>query len=445
MNLPSDVTLPELKLHLEFKDTNDPFKNSVETSKYFSDTYNYAGKSKVDIKRYIDKKIYEVKDSTFIVDVEKLFGLEPTIMCSAAKVSDPFYVEYYMQIVDRENGKYLLTPSLHYTNRFTDNLIDPPAGRDSNFFDEFMFNNQFWSNFCNVLLAPWCYGNSQSEYGPTFESINDDVDKKLYYDVNGEYFNAWTTPESYYEAAVPLYFKDPTSTIISCDYRDFFNSEKLKEYAHLKDNDDFLKIGFLKNLDSNNIIHLRYYINDILVMHLKSKQTHSPSNISDSYFKLFFGLNSGFPGDKFSWLSIIKDFKIYCHIDNDEIIIKKNIQDGIAGTNWFNCDINVVEKKNIQDGIAGSNWFNCDIKVIEDPSLKSKEAVEDEINKQLALNPYIDLDELQIFAKINDNNLYPVQFAIQDGKVHIKYTDFIAKKQLYIGSKRQFIHHQYIL
>ena len=118
----------------------------------------------------------------------------------------------------------------------------------------------------------------------------------------------------------------------------------------------------------------------------------------------------------------IKDFKLYCHIDNDEIT-----------------------KNYIKDGAVGTNWFKSSNKVIEDTSLKTKEEVEDEINKQLALNPYIDLNELQIFAKINDNNLYPVTFAIQDGKVHIKYTDFIARKQLYLGSKRQFIHHQYIL
>lgn len=423
MNLPSDVTLPELKLHLEFKDPNDPFKNSVKTSKYFSDVNNYRYINA----KYINNGAVECKDSTFIVNYKLLDYDESVIFMlgsSEPKASEPFYLEYYARVIDRVNNKKILIPWFEYTIYFTDNLINPPADReDRDYFGNFYFQNHFVSNICNLCLIPWCYGNSKSEFGPTFESINDGVDKNIYFDVNSIYMNTWPYSSNGYEASIPLYTKkDPFYY-----YSDILKSENLKEYLNIKDIDEFVKCGFLTNLDSNNFIHIRYYINDTLLIHLKSKQTHLPSNITKLFFRLDLGSNVGsldYIKENQSALTGLKDLKLYCHIDNDEI---------------------GKTKKNIQDGAAGTNWFNSSIKVIEDPSLKSKEEVEDEINKQLSLNPYIDLNELQIFAKINDNNLYPVTFAIQDGKVHIKYTDFIAKKQLYIGSKRQFIHHQYIL
>lgn len=415
MNLPSDVTLPELKLHLEFKDPNDPFKNSVKTSKYFSNVSNY-----VDIdKNLIDKKAATCKDSTFIFNPNLNYADEYLFKCFGAKASEPFYVEYYAQVVDRENNE-LSVPNIVYYISF-DNM-DPFIISDKKYyFNNFKFENHIWTNSCTLKLSPWCVGDSESDYGPLFKSINDDVDENLYFDVNHKDVESLPYPGNGYQSSIPIYFKK--SSVES--YRDAFTNyypitlvlEDLKEYLKLKDKYEFLKYGFLANLDSNNFFHMRYYINDILVFHLKSRQTHLPSNVSNSVFYL-----RSTTHDTELSKSLIKDFKLYCHIDDDD-----------------------TTKKNIKDGIAGTNWFNSSIKVIEDPSLKSKEEVEDEINKQLALNPYIDLNELQIFAKINDNNLYPVQFAIQDGKVHIKYTDFIAKKQLYIGSKRQFIHHQYIL
>lgn len=430
MNLPSDVTLPELKLHLEFNNPNEPLENSVKTSKYFSNISNY---NRID-NNFL--KYIECKDSTLIVHCPEDKEWIYLLACKNFDLSEPFYVEYYLQVEDGED-KNICVPTFYFMIYFTDNLLpNPPGYTYGNYFGDFYFQNQFWVNSCYLNLMPWSYGNSISDYGPTFESIND-TNENLYFDVNSKYINTWDTI-NHNESAIPIRFGK--NSVETSDYKTF---KKLKDYLNIKDN-EYIKYGFLANIDSNNFIHNRYYINDILVSHLKSKQTHSPSNIVINNFIMEsrFNENSNFQNS--STTTILKDFKIYCKINNDKIT-KTDIKDGIAGTNWFNGKINVVEKKYIQDGSIGTNWFNCDIKVIEDPSLKSKEAVEDEINKQLALNPYINLNELQIFARINDNNLYPVQFAIQDGKVHIKYTDFIAKKQLYIGSKRQFIHHQYIL
>lgn len=418
MNLPSDVTLPELKLHLEFKDPNYPFKNSVETSRFFSDVNNYS--DLFNDQNFIEKYT-ECKDSTFIIHHEKdgesftkslIKGYYPI------KLLEPLFIEYYVQVGDGEN---IGIPDFSDSISFTDNIMPEPEhpGDYMKYFGDFLFSTVFLDS-CEIYLKPWSHRNSNSE----FEAI-DDIDKNLYFDAN----------------EIMIGYDHIAAQIALSSGKDvyFLKFKELKDYLNIKDN-DYIKYGFLLNIDSNKFIHIRYYINDIFVFHFKSKQTHSPLNTTN-----FFSLTQGkyYNGDK-NFSTIIKDLKIYCHIDNDEII-RKNIQDGIAGSNWFNCDINVVEKKYIQDGAAGTNWFKSSIKVIDDPSLKTKEGVEDEINNQIALNPYINLNELQIFAKINDNNLYPVTFAIQDGKVHIKYTDFIAKKQLYIGSKRQFIHHQYIL
>ena len=401
MNLPSDVKLPELKLHLEFKDPSNPFKNSVETSRYFSDVNHYT----IIVDEEFIKKYTECKNSTFTIHYKDSKSPRIWISTDISTLLGPFFVEYYVQVGD---GKNISVPTFSNMIKFTDNLIPDPPNTYTDFFERFDFINQFWTNSCYLNLQPWYYGKSRSDFGPTFESIND-TDENLNFDVNDTLrISDRPSNGNRYESSIPINFAK-----ITVDPYESLNFKKLKDYLNINDN-DFIKYGFLVNIDSNNFIHMRYYINDIFVFHLKSKQTHLPLNTSNLFSLGFDYIDKSY--------TTIKDFKLYCHIDNDEIT-----------------------KNYIKDGAVGTNRFKSSIKVIEDPSLKSKEEVEDEINKQLALNPYIDLNELQIFAKINDNNLYPVTFAIQDGKVHIKYTDFIARKQLYLGSKRQFIHHQYIL
>ena len=59
------------------------------------------------------------------------------------------------------------------------------------------------------------------------------------------------------------------------------------------------------------------------------------------------------------------------------------------------------------------------------------------------INTAIEINDIQIFAEINENNYYPIDMSVQDRKIHIKNNEFIVGKKLYIGSKRQFISKSY--
>lgn len=76
-------------------------------------------------------------------------------------------------------------------------------------------------------------------------------------------------------------------------------------------------------------------------------------------------------------------------------------------------------------------------------SYSNIEELETEINNMINCNPEIEINDIQIFAEINENNYYPIDMSVQDGKIHIKNNDFIVGKKLYIGSRRQFINKSY--
>ena len=89
---------------------------------------------------------------------------------------------------------------------------------------------------------------------------------------------------------------------------------------------------------------------------------------------------------------------------------------------------------------------NTDIPIsLEVKASELKNKLEKFINKLIETNDIdIDWNEIRIFAKINDKNFYPIRFEIDSqNKIHIEITEFIADKELYIGSKRQFIYHHY--
>lgn len=89
---------------------------------------------------------------------------------------------------------------------------------------------------------------------------------------------------------------------------------------------------------------------------------------------------------------------------------------------------------------------NTDIPIsLEVKASELKNKLEKFINKLIETNDIdIDWNEIRIFAKINDENFYPIRFEIDSqNKIHIEITEFIADKELYIGSKRQFIYHHY--
>ena len=76
-------------------------------------------------------------------------------------------------------------------------------------------------------------------------------------------------------------------------------------------------------------------------------------------------------------------------------------------------------------------------------SYSNVEELETEINNMVNCNPEIEINDIQIFAEINENNYYPIDMSVQDRKIHIKNNEFIVGKKLYIGSKRQFISKSY--
>lgn len=77
------------------------------------------------------------------------------------------------------------------------------------------------------------------------------------------------------------------------------------------------------------------------------------------------------------------------------------------------------------------------------PNVTNLQAI---IDLKLADNKEIDKDDIQIFAKINNDNYYPIRYVLDSqGKSHVENSDFLKNKQLYIGSKRQYLYHHYTL
>ena len=54
----------------------------------------------------------------------------------------------------------------------------------------------------------------------------------------------------------------------------------------------------------------------------------------------------------------------------------------------------------------------------------------------------IDPEDIAVYVEIDKDNLYPLDISINDGKVKIKDTYFAADRNLYLGSKRQFLYKQ---
>lgn len=72
------------------------------------------------------------------------------------------------------------------------------------------------------------------------------------------------------------------------------------------------------------------------------------------------------------------------------------------------------------------------------------EELENEINNMIKCNPEINVDDIQIFAQINENNLYPIEMSVQNNKIAIKNDEYLIGKKLFLGTKRQFIYKSYI-
>ena len=72
--------------------------------------------------------------------------------------------------------------------------------------------------------------------------------------------------------------------------------------------------------------------------------------------------------------------------------------------------------------------------------------LQDIIDLKLADNKEIDKDDIQIFAKINNDNYYPIRYVLDSqGKSHVENSTFLKNKELFIGSKKQYLYHHYIL
>lgn len=68
------------------------------------------------------------------------------------------------------------------------------------------------------------------------------------------------------------------------------------------------------------------------------------------------------------------------------------------------------------------------------------------INLRLVDNKEIDKDDIQLFAKINNDNYYPIRYVLDSqGKSHVENSTFLKNKKLFIGSKRQYLYHHYTL
>lgn len=77
--------------------------------------------------------------------------------------------------------------------------------------------------------------------------------------------------------------------------------------------------------------------------------------------------------------------------------------------------------------------------------MANKNIVESEIMTQLT-NLDIDIKDARLFVEINTNNLYPIDTSIDsDGKLIIDAVQESKNKNLYLGTKRQFLYKQYIV
>lgn len=71
------------------------------------------------------------------------------------------------------------------------------------------------------------------------------------------------------------------------------------------------------------------------------------------------------------------------------------------------------------------------------------EELENEINNMIKCNPEINVDDIQIFVQINENNLYPIEMSVQNNRIAIKNDEYLIGKKLFLGTKRQFIYKSY--
>lgn len=122
-----------------------------------------------------------------------------------------------------------------------------------------------------------------------------------------------------------------------------------------------------------------------------------------------------------------------------------------GNTDLFKAQLQVANKK------KSTNSFNATFKVPVYKSdtdisfsLKAKAAVlkdklEYFVDKLIETNDIdVNWNDIGIFVKINDENFYPIRFEIDsENRIHIEITKFVSGKELYIGSKRQFIYHHY--
>jgi len=70
--------------------------------------------------------------------------------------------------------------------------------------------------------------------------------------------------------------------------------------------------------------------------------------------------------------------------------------------------------------------------------------VEKELNEKYWDNRAIDPHDIQLFVRLDDFNYYPVPCYIdKDRKFHVEDSQAYAGRELFVGSKHQFLHHQY--
>lgn len=75
--------------------------------------------------------------------------------------------------------------------------------------------------------------------------------------------------------------------------------------------------------------------------------------------------------------------------------------------------------------------------------ISSTASVETEIDEKFIRNSDINREDIQVFVEISEGNLTPIKFGYNpDGSIHIEDQEEACAKNVYIGSKRQFIYYR---
>ena len=70
--------------------------------------------------------------------------------------------------------------------------------------------------------------------------------------------------------------------------------------------------------------------------------------------------------------------------------------------------------------------------------------IENELNTYYVSHPDLNLEDLQIYAYITDYSYCPINFGITNNKISLENDEFLDNRQLFVGTKRQFIQEAYL-